>query len=142
MRIRKSRVPKSTFEWTLGFDIGPLVLLLDTLRKRGGAMLGAMKRFKLVWQSDLPYKTKLDEYGSLVVNKNIWGLPLLATLPTDFAFLEDVHARCLRRILGIPAAYISLVTNATVRDIARVESLQRRVRRTRLKLLGHILRRP
>ena len=140
--FKKIPIAQVDFERTLGFDIGPLVMPRDTLRKRGGAMIGAMKRFAIVWQSDLPPKTKLECYDSLVVSKGIWGLHVLATLPNDYAYLEYVHARCLRRILGIPAAYISRVSNAAVRDIAKVEPLQCRVRRNQMKLLGHILRRP
>ena len=86
-----------------------------------------------------------------MVSKGIWGLHVLSALPTDFAYLEYVHTRCLRRILSIPAAYISRVSNATVRDrVALVlpaeskmsEPLQCRVRRNQMKLLRHILRRP
>ena len=50
--------------------------------------------------------------------------------------------RCLRRSLGISAAFISRVSNAAVRDRAHAELLQCRVRRNQMKLLGHILRRP
>ena len=73
----------------------------DTLRKRGSAMLSAMEQYKIVWQSDLPQKTKLDRYDSLVVSKGIWGLHVLSALATDFAYLEYIHVRCLRRILLI-----------------------------------------
>ena len=61
-----------------------------------------MEQYSAVWQSDLPLKTKLERYDSLVVTKNIWGLHVLPFLPTGFACLEYVHVRCLRRILGIP----------------------------------------
>ena len=50
--------------------------------------------------------------------------------------------RCLRRSLGISAAFISRVSNAAVRDRAHAELLQCRVRRIQMRLLGHILRRP
>ena len=56
------------FVHTLGFDIGPLVLPSRApksrvaqffLRKRGGAMLGAIEKHKLFWTSDLPLQRKL-----------------------------------------------------------------------------------
>ena len=96
-------------------------------------------------------KTKLERYDSLVVSKGIWGLHVLSALPTDSAYLEYIHVRCLRRILGISATYISKVSNAAVRKQAATvmtekspipEPLQCRVRRNQMKLLGHILRRP
>ena len=128
------------FARTLGFDIGPLVLPSDTLRRRGWAMIGAMEKYKLVWTSDLPQQRKLERFDSLVVNKGIWGLHLLSAI--DFSFLEYIYARCLRRILKIPAAFISRISHATVRSTAKVEPLQCKVRRRQMKLLGHILRRP
>ena len=140
--FRQVPIPQVDFERTLGFDIGPFVMPRDTLRKRGRAMLGAMEQYSAVWQSDLPQKTKLERYDSLVVSKGIWGLHVLSVLPTDFAYLEYIHGRCLRRILGIKAAFISRISHAAVRDRAHVDPLQCRVRRNQMKLLGHILRRP
>ena len=46
--FKKTPNPKINFERTLGFDIGPLVLPRDTLRKRGSAMSGAMEQYKMV----------------------------------------------------------------------------------------------
>ena len=114
--FKKIPIPQVDFERTLGFNIGPLVMPRDTVRKRGNAMLGAMEQYTIVWQSDLPQKTKLERYESLVVSKGIWGLHVLSALPTDFGYLEYIHVRCLRRILGIPAPYISRVSNAAMRD--------------------------
>ena len=128
------------FARTLGFDIGPLVLPSDILCKRGWAMLGAMGQYKLVWTSDLPLQRKLERFDSLVVSRGIWGLHLLSII--DFAHLEYIYARCLRRILGIRAAYITHISNAAVRERAKVEPLQCKVRRRQMRLLGHILRRP
>ena len=58
-----------------------------------------------MWQSELPARDKLRKYESLVINKGIWGLHLLALKPSDFAHLEYIHTRCIRRILKIKAAY-------------------------------------
>ena len=76
--FRKTPIPQVNFERTLGFDIGPLVMPGDTLRKRGSAMLSAMEQYKIVWQSDLPQKTKLERYDSLVVSKGTLGLHVLS----------------------------------------------------------------
>ena len=140
--FQKIPIPHVDSERTLGFDIGPFVQPRDILRKRGKAMLGAMEKYKAVWASDLTLKTKLELFESLVVNKGIWGLHVLAVLDLDFSNLEYIYARCLKRILNIPAAYISRTSHAAVRVKAKVEPLQCKVRRNQLKLLGHILRRP
>ena len=112
--FKKIPIPHVDSERTLGFDIGPFVQPRDILRKRGKAMLGAMEKYKAVWASDLTLKTKLERFESLVVNKGIWGLHVLAVLDLDFSNLEYIYARCLRRILNIPAAYISRTAPAAL----------------------------
>ena len=129
-----------TFERTLGFDLGPLVLPHGVVRSRGNALLTSMRQYQLVWQSDLPVKKKIERYFSLVVSKAIWGLHLLAVLPADFRHLEYLHSRCLRRILGKKAAYISRISNAAILRLAKAETLESQIRRKQLKLLGHVLR--
>ena len=61
-------------------------------------------------------------------------------LPADFRHLEYLHTRCLRRILGKKAAYISRLSNAAILRLARAETLASQIRRKQLKLLGHVLR--
>ena len=58
--FKKALIPRGDFQPTLGFDIGPTVLPRDTLRTRGSAMLSTMEQYKMVWQSDLPQKAKLE----------------------------------------------------------------------------------
>ena len=128
------------FERTLGFDLGPLVIPHGVVRSRGNSLLTSMNQYKLVWQSDLELKKKIERYFSLVVSKAIWGLHLLAVLPADFRHLEYLHTRCLRRILGKKAAYISRLSNAAILRLARAETLASQIRRKQLKLLGHVLR--
>ena len=72
---------------------------------RGRSMLSRMNQYKAIWQSELPARDKLRKYESLVINKGTWGLHLLALKPSDFAHLEYIHTRCIRRILKIKAAY-------------------------------------
>ena len=129
-------------EKTLGFELGAKVTTQNIVRMRGRSMLSRMNQHKAIWQSELPARDKLRKYESLVINKGTWGLHLLALKPSDFAHLEYIHTRCIRRILKIKAAYWSRVSNAEVLRRAKFPCLTRFIRRKQFALLGHILRRP
>ena len=103
--------------------------------------IARMNKFKIIWTSDLTRKQKIEKYFALIVSKGVWGLHLLALKPSDFAHMECIHTRCIRRILGIRAAYYSCISNAEVLRQAQVEGMQAFIRRKQLSLLGHILRR-
>ena len=128
---------------TLGFQLGgatasktaSLKARLDTMRK-------TMHRFKFIWQSNISKKKKLDKYHSLVSSKGFWGLHLLALGKEDFAKVERQHIRCLRRILKIPAAFVSRINNETVLKRAGLPSAKSIIRQKQYQLLGHILRLP
>ena len=71
----------------------------------------------------------------------MWGLHLLALKKSDFKHLDYIHVRCLRRILGVKAAFYSRISNAEVLRRAGAECLEAYIRRKQLALLGHLLRR-
>ena len=125
---------------TLGFTVGQTSRISAQVRQRGGTMLTTMNQYKLGWRSTLSLKQRVDRYFSLVA-KGIWGLHLLTLLPADFSSLEYIHARCLRRILGIRAAYYSRVSNDAVRRRANAPRLEATIRRRQLIFLGSTLRR-
>ena len=135
-------VPVVDSERTLGFDLGPKVSTKSVVSKRGRTMLGRMNQYKIVWQSNLSIKKKVEKYTALVVNKGIWGLHLLPLTRSDVAHLEYIHARCLRRILKIKAAWWSRISNSEVLRKAKCAPILHHIRRKQLALLGHILRRP
>ena len=70
----------------------------------------------------------------------IWGLHLLTMLPADFSYVEYIHARRLRRILGTAAAYYSRVSTDAIRRQANALCLEATIRRRQLLFLGFTLR--
>ena len=56
--------------------------------------------------------------------------------------LDGFYARCLRRILGIPAAYVSRVSNANVLNEAGVKPLTTQLLHQQILLLGRVGREP
>ena len=92
-------------ERTLGFDLGPGVATSSAVTARGRAMSSRMHQCKVIWQSDLPIKKKVEKYKALVLSKTIWGLHLLPLTESNLAHLEYMHCRSLRRILTLKPAY-------------------------------------
>ena len=110
------------------------------VRCRGGAMLKSMDRYSLVWQSSLTHKQKVHRYFSLVVAKVVWCVHQLTLLPADFAYLEYVHARCLRRILRTRAAFWSCISNADISREAAAPTMTSLIRKRQFIVLGKHLR--
>ena len=84
-------------------------------RVRISKMQEAMNQFRLVWQSDLSVKAKAKKVNALVWNKGRWSLHLFPLLPTLQQKIDAAQARYLRRILKLPAAYISRISHQEVR---------------------------
>ena len=74
---------------TLGFVIGQVDRVSAQVRRKGRDMLQAMNRYRLVWQSNLTRKQKVDRYFSLVVAEAVWGVHQLTLLPADFGFVRS-----------------------------------------------------
>jgi len=124
---------------TLGFLVGAKDTTKLTVQNKVRDVHFTMKQFKFIWQSTISIKKKIDKFHSLVVSKT-WGVHLLPLVKRDFRKLEAAYVRCVRRILGIKAAYISRISNETVLKRAGVPAFQSTIRLKQLTLLGHILR--
>ena len=112
----------------LGRRIGQAKADFDTLRK--------------VWaHSTLLASQKLRIYDACVVSKLVYGLHTATLNKAERNRLDGFHARCLRRILKIPPAYHSRVSNLTVLGRAHAHSLSSRLLRQQLLYLGQVARR-
>ena len=58
----------------------------------------------------------------------------------EFKLLEYTYARCVRRILGIKAAFVSRISNAEIYKRAKVPTFKSQIIQKQLALFGHILR--
>ena len=101
-----------------------------------------MNQYKIIWQSDLTVKKKVDTYNSLVWSKGRWSLHFLPMSKGNRQIIDGAQARHLRRLTGIPAAYISRVTHAQVRKKAKATTASTDIFKTQLRWMGHILRKP
>ena len=91
---------------------------------------------------------KLQIYKACVVSKLLYNLSTLWLTDTHMNSIDTFHYRCLRSIANIPTTWgamqigIPRTSNEAVRDMLGETLLSDEVRLHRLKLLGHILRRP
>ena len=103
------------------------------------SMLGSMNQFKFVRRSNVSLKNEVNIMNALVWNKGRWGLHLLRS-PALRKAVDGAQARFLRRILKVPAAYISRVSHATVCRRCSTFRFSTSIFRSQLRWLGHILR--
>ena len=83
---------------------------------------------------------KLQLFHALIVSKLQYGLSTLWLITPQRRRLNGLCARCLRRIHGIPAAFISRVSNAAIFARAGVNSLTDQILRRQPSLLGRCAR--
>ena len=95
-----------------------------------------------IWaHANIKLHRKLDILDSCVVSKLLYGLHTACLSKTELRRVDGFYARCLRRVLRVPPAYISRVSNDTVLRRARRTSLSTRLRQQQLILLGKVARR-
>ena len=85
-------------------------------------------------------KRKLQLFHALVASKLLCCLSTLWPVTAQLRRIDGFHARCLRRILGIPASFVSRVSNKSVFAKAGVVSMSEQVRLRQLVLMGKVAR--
>ena len=81
-------------------------------------------------------------YKAVVVSRLLYGLNTAWLNVAEQRRLNGFHCRCLRKIVGIPSAYISRVSNARVLKEAQEAPLERQLLRQQLLLYGRLIRAP
>ena len=92
--------------------------------------------------SSLQRYKKLRIFDACICTKLTYGLFTAALNAKENRRLDGFQARCLRRILKIPHAYYSRISNATVLQIARETPLSAKIHRQQCsdfeKLAGRV----
>ncbi len=85
------------------------------LTRRLGEARRSFSNLVAVWKHcNISRSRKFCIYEACVLSKLLYGLESVWLLQADRNRLDSFHAQCLRRILGIPPAFPSRVSNATV----------------------------
>ena len=108
----------------------------NDIRIRAGVMQGAMNQYKQVWRSNKPIKDKINKMNALVWNKGRWSLHLFPLSPTLIRTIDGSQARFLRRILKVPASFISRVSHKTIRRRCSTLRFSTFIFRSQLRWLG------
>ena len=111
-----------------------------------GLKIGLAKRdfetLARVWShSHIQVRRRIQIFQSCVGSRLLYGLTSACLRKADRRRLDGFHARCLRRILKIPAAYVSRVSNATVFERAGCRPFSAQLLEQQLMFLGTIARR-
>jgi hypothetical protein len=98
--------------------------------RRLGEATGSFNKLAAVWSHAGIFKhRKVQIFCACVLTKLLFSLETAAVTTTTAARLDAFQARCLRRILKIPPAYVSRVSNEEVRLRARTEQVSQLLRR-------------
>ena len=92
--------------------------------------------------SSLTWKEKLHILASLVESRLLYSLASLVFTAAQKRKIDGFQNRCLRRIIGVPPACISRVSNAAVLAKASYRRATDLLLKKRLQLFGKILRSP
>ena len=113
------------------------------LSRRIGMATGDFRCLQKFWgHAGIGRKRKLELFHALVVSKLVYGLSTMCFVKAQRRRLDGFYARCLRRVLGIPAAFVSRVSNKSVFEKACVQPLTEQISFRQLVLLGKVARSP
>ena len=105
--------------------------------RRLGLAYSDFRALSKLWShANVSQTAKIRFFDSLVISRLLYGLSTLWLVTAQRRRLDGFYARCLRRILRIPAAFVSRVSNAAVFDRAAVVPLSKRLLAKQITLLG------
>ena len=87
-------------------------------------------------------RRKLQFFNALSISQLLYGLSSVCLVDAQRRRLDGFHARCLRQLLRIPAAFVSRISNETLFQRAGVRRLSQRLVRRQLMLMGKVARCP
>ena len=113
------------------------------LSRRIGMAKADFNTLSRVWKNSALTRTrKLAIYSSLVESKLLYSLSTAVYTVAEIRRLDGFQAKCLRKILKIPSAYLSRTSNETVRQRAGCRCFSKLLVDRQLMLLGTVLRSP
>ena len=109
------------------------------MSRRIGAARNDFDTLARIWShSSLSSERKIKIYEACVMSKLLYCLHTSWLKTPELARLDAFHAKCLRRILGIPHSYVSRISNSTVLQSARARKLSTTLLERQLLLFAHV----
>ena len=131
-------------------SISYLGALLDTsgsiqseLARRIGMATADFKALSRIWNhTSVTKELKYRIYQACIVSKLLYGLQVAWLTKTQRVRLDGFHARCVRKIVGVPHSFWSRISNADVLEKIHARPLSLQLLEQQLLLFGKIFRRP
>ena len=109
--------------------------------RRIWAATGDFRALQKMWgHAGISQRRKIHLFHALVASKLQYALSTMWLVTAQQRRIDGFYARCLRRILRIPASYISRVSNKSVFQQAGVISMSEQVLRRQLVLIRKVAR--
>ena len=110
----------------------------EVVNRIGKAYYTFAKLEKHLWsRSEISLGTKIQVFKCLVLSVLLYASETWTLLATDLAKLEVFQMKCLRRILRKSCHCVS---NKEVRDLCKIDAIEKTIRKRRLKWFGHVCR--
>lgn len=98
-------------------------------------------QLQTLWKhAGVTLKDKLRFFHSLVVSKLLYGFSTMSLVKQQRRRLDGFYARCLRKILRVPPAFYSRVSNQAVLSKAGVAPFSEQILFRQLVLMGKVAR--
>ena len=111
------------------------------LNRRIGLAKADFISLSKVWShSSLTWRRKLRVFTSVVESKLFYALSSMCFTVADLRRLDGFQNRCIRKIVGIPVAYVSRISNKEVLARAGHRAVSDTLRKRRLELYGKVVR--
>ena len=112
---------------------------MSAVTSRLGEARNSFEKLAAIWKhSNLTEPRKIAIYKACVVTKLMYGLEVYCLKKVERDRVDAFHARCLRKILGIPHSMISRVSDATVLSRACGPALSVQIVARQVMLFGFV----
>ena len=120
----------------LGGLLSPSACSGSELARRIGLAAAEFRSLQKLWgHASVGRNDKLKFLDAFVVSKLLYGLSTVVLVKAQKRRLDGFYARCLRRALGIPPAFVSQISNASVFRQAGVPPMSEQLSKQQLSVL-------
>ena len=109
------------------------------LSRKLGTARADFNQLQRIWgHGGVPLRDKLQYFRAFVLSKLQYGLSTVWLVTAQRRRIDGFVARCLRRMLGVPPAFVSRVSNATVYSKACFKPFSQQLLKHQLGLLRKV----
>ena len=126
--------------WRKSITLGSMLCSREDINRRISFGYAAFNGYKKAWNRKIPLQKRLVLYEALVVSVLLYNCCCWAAPKATLEALDVTHRRHLRTILKY--RYPHIISNKNLYKRCNTEPLSARVKHSRWRMLGHVLRGP